>query len=218
MGVPEHAIPAQAWTTGPLGALPHDPPAAGPAAQVGEATPEPAPATNPGGGRPAPDPLPVPLTPLVGRTAEVAAVTTAVPGCRLVTLTGTGGTGKTRVALQAAAELADRFPDGTAFADLAPVSDPELVAVTLEQQLRVPPLRLPDHDGQAASSEAVQLFVQRARALDPGFDPQGETLAATAAICSALDGLPLAIELAAPGSGCTRRRPCCPSCRHGCRC
>jgi hypothetical protein len=58
MGVPEHAIPAQAWTTGPLGALPHDPPAAGPTAQAGQATPEPAPATNPGGGRPAPDPLP----------------------------------------------------------------------------------------------------------------------------------------------------------------
>jgi predicted ATPase len=265
MGVPEHAIPPQAWTAGPLGALPDNPSAAGPPAQVGEVVPEPAAATNPGGGRLAPDPLPVPMTPLVGRAAEVAAVTAAVPGSRLVTLTGTGGTGKTRVALQAAAELADRFPDGAAFADLAPVSDPELVAVTLlralgltpqaadtaeeqlatavrparvlliadnmehlieqapllsrllaaapglhllvtsrvglglygEQQLRVPPLRLPDHDGQAASSEAVQLFVQRARAVDPGFDPQGEALAATAAICSALDGLPLAIELAA---------------------
>jgi predicted ATPase len=267
MGVPEHAIPALAWTTGPLGALPDDPPAAAPTVRAGEATPEPAPVTKPSGRRVAlaPDPLPVPLTPLVGRSAEVAAVTAAVPGSRLVTLTGTGGTGKTRVALQAAAELAHRFPDGTAFADLAPVSDPELVAVTLlrtlgvtpqaadaaedqlaaalrparvlliadnmehlieqapllsrllaaapglhllvtsrvglglygEQQLRVPPLRLSDHDGQAASSEAVQLFVQRARAVDPGFDPRGEALAATAAICSALDGLPLAIELAA---------------------
>ena len=265
MGVPEHAIPVQAWTTGPLGALPDDPPAAAPTVRAGEATAEPALATKPPGRRLAPDPLPVPLTPLVGRSAEVAAVTAAVPGSRLVTLTGTGGTGKTRVALQAAAELAHRFPDGTAFADLAPVSDPELVAVTLlrtlgvtpqaadaaedqlaaalrparvlliadnmehlieqapllsrllaaapglhllvtsrvglglygEQQLRVPPLRLPDHDGQAASSEAVQLFVQRARAVDPGFDPRGEALAATAAICSALDGLPLAIELAA---------------------
>ncbi len=66
-----------------------------------------------------------------------------------------------------------------------------------EHQLRVPPLRLPDQAAQAASSEAVRLFVQRAQAVAPGFDPQGEALAATAAICSALDGLPLAIELAA---------------------
>jgi len=207
----------------------------------------------------------VPLTPLVGRTAQVAAVITAVPGCRLVTLTGTGGTGKTRVALQAATELAGRFPDGTAFADLAPVGDPELVGVTLlralgltpqsaataedqliaalrpvrvlliadnmehlieqapllsrllaaapglhllvtsrvglglygEHQLRVPPLRLPGPAAPAADSEAVQLFVRRARAVAPGFDPRGDDLAATAAICAALDGLPLAIELAA---------------------
>ena len=194
----------------------------------------------------------MPLTPLVGRAAEVTAVTAAVPGCRLVTLTRAGGTGKTRVALQAAAEL-------------APVSDPDLVAVTLlralgltpqsaataedqlaavlrparvllvadnmehlieqapllgrllaaapglhllvtsrvglglygEHQMRVPPLRLPDHAARAASSEAVQLFVQRARAVTPGFGPRGEALAATAAICAALDGLPLAVELAA---------------------
>ena len=227
--------------------------------------PNPGAATDPGGSRLAPQPLPVPVTPLVGRAAEVAAVAAAVPGCRLVTLTGTGGTGKTRVALQAAAELASYFPDGTAFADLAPVSDPDLVAVTLlrtlglasqsaataedqlaaalrparvlliadnmehlleqapllgrlltaapglhllvtsrvglglygERQLRVPPLRLPDQAGRAASSEAVQLFVQRAQAIVPGFDPRGEELAATAAICAALDGLPLAIELAA---------------------
>ena len=220
---------------------------------------------EPGRRRLAPAPLPVPLTPLVGRTAQVAAVTSAVPGCRLVTLTGTGGTGKTRVALQAAAELAGRFPDGTAFADLAPVGDPELVGVTLlralgltpqsaataedqliaalrpvrvlliadnmehlieqapllrrllaaapglhllvtsrvglglygEHQLRVPPLRLPGPATPAADSEAVQLFVRRARAVAPGFDPRGEDLAATAAICAALDGLPLAIELAA---------------------
>jgi predicted ATPase len=261
--------PATALTQDPRAAAlvpePGATPAPGP--ELGSASREPdsAAAASPGGGRLAPAPLPVPLTPLVGRAAEVAAVTAAVPGCRLVTLTGTGGTGKSRVALQAAAGLAGRFPDGIAFADLAPVGDPELVAVTLlralgltpqsaataedqlaaalrparvlliadnmehlveqapllgrllaaapglhllvtsriglglygEQQLRVPPLRLPDHDGQAASSEAVQLFVQRARAVVPGFDPQGEALAATTAICAALDGLPLAIELAA---------------------
>jgi predicted ATPase len=267
MAVPERAIPAQAWTSGPLGALPRDPaPAAGLADRArAAAAPDPAPAANPSAARLAPARLPVPLTPLVGRAAEVAAVTAAVPGCRLVTLTGTGGTGKTRVALQAAAELAGRFPDGAAFADLAPVSDPDLVAVTLlralglvsqsaataedqlaaalrparvllvadnmehlieqapllsrllaaapglhllvtsrvalglygEHQLRVPPLRLPDQAAQAAGSEALQLFVQRAQAVAPGFDPHGEALTATAAICSALDGLPLAIELAA---------------------
>ena len=64
--------------------------------------------------------------------------------------------------------------------------------------MRVPPLRLPDHGrARPPDCEAVRLFVQRAQAVAPGFDPQGEALAATAAICSALDGLPLAIELAA---------------------
>ncbi len=268
MDVSERAIPAEAWTAGPLGALPPEPAAA--TSTVGRAgataaVPVPGAAAGSGGSRLAPPPMPVPVTPLVGRTAEVAEVTAAVPRNRLVTLTGTGGTGKTRVALQAASKLASGFPDGTAFADLAPVSNPDLVAVTLlralglapqsaataedqlgaalrtarvllvadnmehlieeapllgrllevapglhllvtsrvglglygERQLRVPPLRLPDQPAQAASSEAVQLFVQRAQALVPGFDPQGEELAATAAICTALDGLPLAIELAA---------------------
>jgi predicted ATPase len=285
--VPERAVPAKAWTDGPLATLPDGPaaaaaPAGGYSASGGVGGAEPAgrvagpvpgaalapgpwPAASPGGSRLAPPPLPLPLTPLVGREREVAAVTATVPGCRLVTLTGTGGTGKTRIALQAAAELAGHFPDGTAFADLAPVSDHELVAVTLlralglttqaaaaaedqlaaalrparllliadnmehlveqapllgrllavapglhllvtsritlglygEQQLRVPPLRLPGQAGGAASSEAVQLFMQRAGAVVPGFDPQGEALAAVAAICITLDGLPLAIELAA---------------------
>ena len=267
MEVPERAISAEAWTSGPLSVLSRDPaPTGGPAARVGAAAVlNPAAAANPSGSRLAPPPLPVPVTPLVGRAAEVAAVTAAVTACRLVTLTGTGGTGKTRVALQAAAELASQFPDGTAFADLAPVSYPDLVAVTLlralgltsqsaataedelaaalrpacvmliadnmehligqapllgrllaaaprlhllvtsrvglglygEHQLRVPPLRLPDQAGRAATSEAVQLFVQRAQAMDQGFDPRGEALAAIAKICGALDGLPLAIELAA---------------------
>ena len=170
--------------------------------------------------------------------------------------------------MQAAADLAGHFPDGVAFADLAAVDDPDLVAVTLlrtlgltpqsagvaeeqltaalrearlllvadnmehlaerapllgrllaaapglhvlvtsrvplglygEHQLRVPPLHLPgagDPARSVAASEAVQLFVQRARAVVPGFEPRGATLAATAAICAAVDGLPLAIELAA---------------------
>jgi len=249
-------VPPGTWADGPLGALPPGDPGQPPASQPG---PEPARRGL------SPVPLPWMLTSLVGRAAEVAAVAAAVAGGRLVTLTGTGGTGKTRVALQAARELADRFADGVAFADLAPVGDPGLLAVSLaravgltpqsaataegqlaaalrparvllvadnmehlieqtpllgrllaaapglhllvtsrvplglygEHQLRVPPLRLPDQVGPAADSEAVQLFVQRARAVAPGFDPRGEALAATAAICAALDGLPLAIELAA---------------------
>ena len=249
-------VPPGAWAGGPLGALPPGDPGQPPAGPPGP---------GPAGRGLSPVPLPWMLTSLVGRAAEVAAVAAAVAGFRLVTLTGTGGTGKTRVAVQAARELAGRFPGGVAFADLAPVGDPGLLAVSLaravglapssaaaaeaqlasalrparvllvadnmehlieqapllgrllaaapglhllvtsrvplglygEQQLRVPPLRLPDPAGPAADSEAVQLFVQRARAVAPGFDPRGEALAATAAICAAVDGLPLAIELAA---------------------
>ncbi|HEY1918720.1 MAG TPA: tetratricopeptide repeat protein [Streptosporangiaceae bacterium] len=254
MDLPPHIIPPPAWAAPPLSELPPGPDAE----HVTQPDVRPAAAA-----RLAPAPLPVPLTPLVGRTAEVAAVAAAVTASRLVTLTGTGGTGKTRVALRVAAELAATFPDGAAFADLAPLSDPDLVAVTLlralgltpqsaaaaqdqlaealapthlllvvdnmehlveraplldrllaaaprlhllvtsriplalygEHQLRVPPLGL--HADSVPTSEAVQLFIQRARAVVPGFAPQGEDLAATAAICAALDGLPLAIELAA---------------------
>jgi predicted ATPase len=260
MGVPAQGVPPGTWAGGPLGALPPGDPDQPPAGPPG-----------PGGRGLSPVPLPWMLTPLVGRAAEVAAVAAAVAGGRLVTLTGTGGTGKTRVAVAAARELAGRFSGGVAFADLAPVGDPGLLAVSLaraaglappsaaaaegqlaaalrgarlllvadnmehlieaapllgrllaaapglhllvtsrvplglygEQQVRVPPLALPGQDGdgpaagRAADSEAVQLFVQRARAVAPGFDPHGEDLEAVAAICAALDGLPLAIELAA---------------------
>jgi len=272
-------VPPGTWAGGPVGTGPPGDPAAAaraadrPGAAAGRAGAavtgsEPAIGAAAGGGGLVPVPLPVPLTPLVGRGAEVATVAAAVAGCRLVTLTGTGGTGKTRVALAAGAGLASRFPDGVAFADLAPVSDPDLVAVSLlralglasqsaattegqlaaalaparvllvadnmehlveqapllgrllaaapgvhllvtsrvplglygEQQVRVPPLALPGQAGPAADpadSEAVQLFVARARAVAPGFDPRGEALAAVAGICAAVDGLPLAIELAA---------------------
>jgi predicted ATPase/Tfp pilus assembly protein PilF/DNA-binding XRE family transcriptional regulator len=216
-------------------------------------------------GRLVPAPLPVPVTPLVGRGGELAEVTAAVAEGRLVTLTGTGGTGKTRLALEAARRLAGGFPDGVAFANMAPVQDPGLVGVTLvaalgltpraaepaeaqltaalgparlllvadnlehlveeapllgrllaaapglrllvtsriplrlygEHQIRVPPLRLPGTDGEPAASEAIQLFIERARAVVSRFDPQGPELEATASICRLLDGLPLAIELAA---------------------
>ena len=205
------------------------------------------------------------MTELVGRTSEVTSVVTAVAEGRLVTLTGTGGIGKTRVAIQAMAELDGRFPGGVAYADLAPVSDPGLIAVTLlralgmapasaataedqlvavlrprrvllvidnmehliedgpllarlltaapelhllvtsrislglygEYQVRVPPLGLSGPGGDTAGSDAVQLFLQRADAASPGFEASDDAFAAAAAVCAAVDGLPLAIELAA---------------------
>jgi len=269
MAIPEHAIPSQAWAAGPLSALPPGPAPPGPAPPGPSPAESTARASVPGprlssehdGGHLTPAPAPVPVTELVGRRAEVTAVVTAVAESRLVTLTGTGGIGKTRVAIQAAAEMAGRFPGGVAYADLASVGDLGLVAVTLlralgvtpasaataenqlaaalrprrvllvidnmehlieegpllaaapelhllvtsrislglygEHQVRVPPLGLRGPDGNAADSEAVQLFIQRADAANPRFEPSEDALTAAAAICAAVDGLPLAIELAA---------------------
>jgi predicted ATPase/DNA-binding SARP family transcriptional activator len=184
--------------------------------------------------------LPLQPTPLVGRERELAEVLELVVAHRLVTLTGAGGSGKTRLALQAAAELLDDFPDGVWFVSLAPLTDPELVEpsiaqalgapreleeflrgkqlllvidnleqllpgvapivarldanvlatsrehlnVTAEQEYPVPPLPLND---------AVALFTQRARQLEPAFEADEHA----AEIARRLDGLPLALELAA---------------------
>jgi len=284
VGVPPHAIPATAWSVPPLAALRetgNDVAASGPVvssaahAQTsgkpsGAAVPldQPAAPPEPVAQRPrlTPAPLPAPATPLIGRERERTEVATAVAASRLVTLTGAGGTGKTRLALQAARDLAGNFADGVAFIDLAPVRDSSLMATTLarelglasasaetaeaslketlrdrelllvldnvehlldetemlarmlaadpairllvtsrialrlygERTLRVPPLHLPRANGTGAEdSEAVQLFIVRARAARPDFAPDGGELAAIAEICAALDGLPLAIELAA---------------------
>ena len=75
--------------------------------------------------------LPATLSPFIGREAELAEVLELVATSRLVTLTGAGGSGKTRLALQVAAELLDTEGDGVWFVDLAPVSDPELVAAAV---------------------------------------------------------------------------------------
>ncbi len=85
-------------------------------------------------------PLPVPLTPLIGRADEVAAVCEALEGTtvRLLTLTGPGGIGKTRLALQVAADLQDDFADGAVFVDLAPIREPDLVPTTIAQALGLP--------------------------------------------------------------------------------
>src|SRR5262249_15098168 len=83
--------------------------------------------------------LPVQPTPFIGRAQEVAAVVALLcrEDVRLLTLTGPGGTGKTRLGLQVAADLSDRFADGVFFVNLAPLTDPELVVPTIAQALGV---------------------------------------------------------------------------------
>src|SRR5687768_5765311 len=84
--------------------------------------------------------LPIPATSLLGREGEVARVRATLlrDDVRLVTLTGAGGTGKTRLALQVAAEVADQFADGVVFVDLAPLGDPGRLAATIAGVLGVP--------------------------------------------------------------------------------
>jgi predicted ATPase/DNA-binding SARP family transcriptional activator len=200
--------------------------------------------------------LPAPPTPLVGRHLEVAAVTGLLrrDEVRLVTLTGPGGTGKTRLALAAAAELGRELRDGTVFVDLAAVRDPALLGPAIAHALDVPegtsvesaleehlrdrrvlllldnleqlvprtelvgrllaaaprllvlatsrsPLRLAaEHEYPVpplAAGESRELFVARARAVNPAFELTAANEPEVLHICERLDGLPLAIELAA---------------------
>ena len=216
--------------------------------------------------------LPIQPTPLLGREREVAEIADLLRhvDVRLLTLTGTGGTGKTRLALQSAAELIDEFDNGVFLVALAPISDSELVASTVagalsvsesagrplkedlrdflstkklllvldnfeqvvdaaplvgellsgcpdlkvlatsrtllriygEHEYAVRPLELPDPDHLPPIEtlrlyEAIRLFIERAHAANTHFSLTNENAPAVAEICARLDGLPLAIELAA---------------------
>jgi predicted ATPase/class 3 adenylate cyclase len=211
---------------------------------------------NPGNLRPA-------TTSLIGRESEVAEIEAAVKAHRLVTLTGVGGVGKTRLALEVAAHLADEFPDGVWFFELAAVTDPaavpdavaaalgitqqpgksvsESVAAALEGRVRLLVIDNCEHVRDSAAdlieailaqsetvrlvatsrevlgigeeqvrlvrsldsttgidAAAVRLFVERAQGIAPEFSMTDEDeAAAVTEVCQRLDGIPLAIELAA---------------------
>ena len=132
--------------------------------------------------------LPMQPTTLVGREAEIAHVSAMIErdGARLVTLTGPGGTGKTRLALAVAAEALDAFPDGVWFVDLAPLTDPALV--------------LPEHrrrprgarDGGQALLPAVAAFLASKRLLLV-LDNFEQVLDAAPQLAELLDGVPAAL-------------------------
>jgi predicted ATPase/DNA-binding SARP family transcriptional activator len=205
----------------------------------------------------APPPVVTPLTSFVGREAEIAEISRRLDAARLLTLTGPGGVGKTRLALQVAAAVTGRFPDGVVVCELAAVADGDAVAPAVATALGIQPradrsvearlaevLRTrkmlvlldncehvvdaaaslvstlvrscPDVTLLATSRErlavegeqvwplaplqegaAVELFCDRARAVRPDLDCGGEARAHIVDTCTRLDGLPLAIELAA---------------------
>lgn len=217
-----------------------------------------------GGGLAPASPLPIPLTSFVGRDRELAEVRRLLGESRLLTLTGPPGTGKTRLALEAAARMRDGFPDGVYFVPLGPLDDPDLVVpaiaqalgireypgrsleeslvnglgaramllvldnleqivdagptiahllqmcplralatsrvrlrVSGEQEFTVRPLALRSDDASESIPASVTLFIDRASHVNPDFQPSPEEVQLIADVCAGLDGLPLAIELAA---------------------
>lgn len=217
-----------------------------------------------------PNNLPTDLSPFIGREAEIDEVADLLGGARLVTLTGAGGSGKTRLALRVGAEVLERFRDGVWFVDLAGLGEatlvPRAVAAALgvgdqpgrtwteavrrflldrrvllvidncehlldgvahlvgsvleacpevktlatsreslnlpgEVTWRVPSMTVPPEASETTADlencEAGRLFLERARAARPGFEPSTAEIGALAEICRRLDGLPLGLELAA---------------------
>ncbi len=212
---------------------------------------------------PAPSLIPRPQTSFVGREAEVADVTSLLASHRLITLTGPGGTGKTRLSLEVVESLEGRYRDGIFFVELSDLEDPDLLADAIlstlglqsnsvivepedhlvsyltgkesllvldnfehlieahqlvgriisttesvsilvtsrvplrvggEREMTVPPLGTDSGD---TLSEGARLFLDRAQTVRPGFAPEPDELTAIEALVERLDGLPLAIELAA---------------------
>ena len=215
--------------------------------------------------------LPVEATSFIGREREQAEIRALLEKARLLTLTGSGGCGKTRLALQIARQMLPEFPDGVWLVEMASLTDPDLVPQSVanaleipeargqsvsqtlvtglrskrtllildncehllaacstlatallrgcpgvcilassrepmniagEQTYRVPSLALPNPSDPATPAslqqyEGVRLFVERANASSPGFRITDENAHALAAVCRRLDGIPLAIELAA---------------------
>src|SRR3984957_5205213 len=202
--------------------------------------------------------LPKSLTSFVGREAELTQIREILTGNRLVTLTGAGGAGKTRLAIQVAGQLSGEFDDGVWYVDLAPITDPELVSVTAARALGLPdqlgrstmdtltrfvadrqmlvvldncehlldasaalvnallgaapgltllttsrePIGVPGEvswrvPSLSLADEAIELFIDRARRARPDFTLSADNAVAVGEICVRLDGLPLAIELAA---------------------
>jgi len=215
--------------------------------------------------------IPAQLTNFIGREKETKEIKAAIAAHRLVTLTGSGGTGKTRLSLQAAADLLDQYPDGVWFAELAPLTDSNLIPQSILSALqaneqegktalqtlierlrdkktllildncehlieasakiaetllahapalrilassrealgipgelawRVPSMTLPDarkisEVEELLQSEAARLFVERAALAQPHFRLTKDNAPHVAQICARLDGIPLALELAA---------------------
>ena len=214
--------------------------------------------------------LPVALSSLIGRHREIEALTKLLTTARMVTIVGSGGAGKSRLALAAAARASARFPDGVWWADLSPLGEADLlpgvvasalqvpqspgedlmpvitrhirqnvtlvvldscehlvgeaaelaerllragpgirvlatsrevIGVSGERVFRVGGLDLPERAGEPQASEAVQLFVERAGQTVTGLKLDPAELGSVARLCERLDGIPLAIELAAARVG-----------------
>ena len=202
--------------------------------------------------------LPAQLTSFVGRAGQITEITLSLVDDRLLTLTGAGGAGKTRLAIEVAGRMGNNFPDGIFYADLAPITHPDMVPLTVARALG-----LPDQPGRSITEtllrsvrerrvlvvldncehlleasadlvnevlaacsrvailatsrepllvsgevnwqvpslsladEAVELFTDRARRARPDFTVTDDNLETVTEICRRLDGMPLAIELAA---------------------